>query len=117
MSTVEPSDPGTGKAEHSGDPSAQPRTPFEAAARVVRTIQLTGVRFQAFSARAVVHPAAIPEGVSLAATTKFLRPTIARSEGGFSSRTTLVFQVSGSSAPEDHKPFGTIQATLEAEYA
>jgi len=102
------------------DASAEvkPKTPFESAAKVVRSVQLAAVQFRAFSAQALDASQTIPEDTMFAFSTKFLRPTVTPTEEGFSSKTTLLFQVGGKrpnqeSAPE---PYAVIRATLEARY-
>lgn len=96
----------------------KPKTPFEAAAKVVRSIQLEAVRFHAVSARALEPSHAIPTDITFAASTKFLQPTVMSTEDGFSTETTLVFQVSGQTPGGESptNPYAVIQATLEARY-
>jgi hypothetical protein len=96
----------------------KPRTPFDAAAKVVRCIHLATVKFGAFSAQALETSDAIPEDVVFAASTKFLRPTVMPTDGGFSTTTTLVFQVGGRmpGAESPPSPYALIRATLEARY-
>lgn len=95
-----------------------PKTPFDAAAKVVRAVQLKAVRFRAVSARALEGSASITENVTFDAATKFLKPTLTLGEGEFSTETTLLFQLSGKEAGSESvsASYASITATLEAAY-
>jgi hypothetical protein len=97
---------------------AAKKTPFEAAAKVVLATQLATVRFRAISARALEAADAIPKEVNFATTTKFLRPSVASTQGGFYTKTTLVFQIGGKLPDSDSTPtpYAVIQATVEVRY-
>lgn len=96
----------------------KPRTPFDAAAKVVQSVQLAAIHFSACSAQALETARAIPDDASLSASTKFLKPTIALVDGGFSTTTTLLFEVSGRlpDAVASPTPYAVIRATIEARY-
>ncbi len=97
---------------------SKPNTPFEAAWNVVRFTQLEDVRFHAASARALEASRARPEEIDLVSSTSFLRPTVKSTGDGFSTQTTLVFQVGGQiPSGEPPNPYAVIQATLEARYS
>ena len=97
---------------------SKPNTPFEAAGAVVRSVQLEDVRFHAVSARALEASRAMPEDVAFVASTRFLRPTVKSTGDGFSTQTTLAFQVGGQTpGGEPLNPYAVIQATLEARYS
>jgi hypothetical protein len=94
------------------------KTPFQAAAKVVRAIHLSAVRFRAVSARALDGATTIPENVAFDAGTKFLKPVVVVEEGGFSAKTTLLFQLGGKEAGSEssNASYASISATLEAVY-
>ena len=109
----------TGAATSPVIPPAEPesdaadRTPFTAAAKVVKHVQLAAIHFGDFSARAM-DAEAIPEEEKIAASTVFLKPTCSRSGEGFSTKTLLNFQMKGSG--DGAKLYAVASATLEATY-
>ena len=100
------------------DTSAPKPTPFDAAAKVVRVVQLTTIHFSACSAQALETADAIPDDVDLVPSMKFSTPTVVVVDDCFSTSTTLLFQVGGK-LPEAEgalKPYAVVRATIEAKY-
>lgn len=97
------------------DPS---KRPFEAAAKIVRAVQLSSVRFRAISARALEPADADLQPEHVSGSTRFSKPTVDATESGFSTRTTLIFNVGGAPSAEDASPkaYALLQASLEATY-
>jgi hypothetical protein len=108
------------ESKPAGQPEAKPTGPFDAAAKVVRAVQLSGIHFSSCSAHALDAADTITNDVDLAASTRFLRPIVARSDEGFSTKTTLLFQLGGKSTdaeqPSTTTPYAVIRATIEASY-
>ena len=96
----------------------KPKTPFTAAAKVVVAVQLSSVRFSACSAQLLESIDDIPDGVALYVSMKFSTPTILPVDDGLSTRTTLLFRMSGKlpDNEESPKPYAVVRATLEARY-
>ena len=101
-----------------GAASAEPKSkePFAAAAKVVRSVQLIAVRFSACSAQLLESIDVIPDEVDLSVSIKFLTPTILPVNDGFSTKTTLLFQMGGKHGEGSPKPYAVVRATLEARY-
>ncbi len=100
-----------------GPAEAVRKLPYEAAKKVVMSTNLERVRFCAFSAQSYPATATVPDEVSYNAATNFLRPVVTRDGSSFSTRTTLVFQLTGTQNNADAtETYGVIRATLEAEY-
>jgi hypothetical protein len=70
-----------------------PKTPFAAAHKIVKVVNLESIQFRSFSAESFTMPKAATPDIGISTSTRFLRPDVSRVEGGFTTRTTLVFQV------------------------
>ena len=91
---------------------------FAAARKVVKGVALEAVRFRALAAQGFATVDLIPDDADLNGATSFLRPSVTSTEEGFSTRTTLVFRLSGKLPGEVAlKPYAVVRATLEAEYS
>ena len=121
--TPDPSDPESSSLDTKDalDDSAvrqtPPRTPYTAAANVVKTVQLESVRFGAFSAQGFATADDIPDDAVLNGASSFLRPIVHFLGNGFVAETTLVFRLSGRIPDREDVTYAVVQATLDAEYS
>ena len=95
----------------------KPATPFIAAAKVVKGVQLDAVRFSAYSVQGFETVDTMPDEAALSGATSFLRPTVSALPERIVTQTTLVFKLGGKLPDGLLATYAVIRATLDAEYS
>jgi hypothetical protein len=101
-------------AEASAPKKEQVPSPFTAAAKVIRAVQLEAVRFSAFASESLAFRA--DEAVVFNGSSSFLRPEVRPREQGISTKLTLTFRLNGRFPDESETTCALIRATLHADY-